>query len=227
MSNINSGFLIINKPSGPTSHDIIDELRNITGIKKIGHAGTLDPLASGVLIMAIGQEATKKISQFVKLDKKYVATLHLGTVSDTHDRMGIIKELNPEYPELSPKAVNKVLIKFIGKQKQVPPMYSAKKVKGYKLYQLARKGERVKREPVDIEIYNIKLLSLNWPLMTLEVHCSSGTYIRALARDIGQKLSCGAYVEELRRTAVGKFKLKQAVSINKLNKNNWQDYLFN
>lgn len=219
------GFLIINKPVGPTSHDIINQLRKITGIRKIGHAGTLDPFASGVLIVAVGREATKRIDKFVKLDKEYVAKLKLGAFSNTYDRTGGIKENKFECkPEK--KNVSKVLLRFVGKQKQIPPMFSAKKVQGKKLYELARKGIEIKRRPVDIEIYNIKLLSYKWPFLKIKIKCSSGTYIRSLTDDIGKSLGTGAYLESLERTAVGKFKINKAVELNNVDRS-YKNYYCN
>lgn len=218
-------FLLINKISGPTSHDIIDKLRQITGVQKIGHAGTLDPFASGLLIVAIGRESTRQISKFVKLDKEYLATLKLGAVSDTYDRTGR-KQLTIDNLQLTESEIERVLKKFIGKQKQIPPMFSAKKVKGKKLYELARQGIEIEREAQEVEIYNIELLewlNVNCQLSII-VKCSSGTYIRTLAHDIGQALKCGAYLQKLVRTKIGEFKLEDAVEINKLNKNNWQEY---
>ncbi len=212
------GLWIINKPSGPTSHDIINYLRKSTGIKKIGHAGTLDPLASGVLIVAVGRKYTKQISQFVKLDKKYIAKLYLGAESDTYDKEGkIIFTKNLIGPDI--KKIKIVLKGFIGEQEQIPPMFSAKKYKGKKLYELARQGIKIKRKPVKINIYDLELLNYSWPFLTIKVHCSSGTYIRSLACDIGKKLGCGAYLEELERTAVGDFTIKEAIKI-KLNSHN-------
>ena len=219
-----SGFLLINKQIGPTSHDIIDKLRRITGIKKIGHAGTLDPFASGLLIVAVGREATREISKFVKLDKVYETELRLGMISDTHDNTGKV-EPGIIRPELRQEEVESVLKKFIGEQKQVPPMYSAKKVKGKKLYQLARQGKTIKREPADIKIFDIKLLKYKWPELKIKVHVSSGTYIRALARDIGRQLKCGAYLEELKRTAIGNYNLDQAKTLNDLEESNWHKLL--
>lgn len=227
----NSGFLFLNKPVGPTSHDMVSRLRRLTGIKKIGHAGTLDPLASGVLIMAIGREATREISGFVKLDKEYEAVLRLGAVSDTYDREGRVEfrvsncECRLSSVELRINTIEQVLEKFIGVQMQVPPMYSAKKVGGKKLYELARKGIDVERRPVEINIHELELSDYQWPLLKIRVRCSSGTYIRSLAHDIGQALGCGAYLEELKRTAVGEFKLEECINLEELNKENWKNKL--
>ena len=153
-----NGFLLINKPVGPTSHDVIYKLRRILGIKQIGHAGTLDPFASGLLLVGVG-EATKLLRHYVGLDKKYVATLRLGAVSDTYDRTGKVTSFKLQVSRLKKKDIEEVLKTFVGKQKQVPPMFSAKKVGGKKLYELARQGQTIKRQAQNIEIFDIKLLS--------------------------------------------------------------------
>jgi len=222
-----SGFILINKPSGPTSHDVIDKLRRITGIKKIGHAGTLDPFAHGLLIVAIGREATREIDRFVKLDKEYVADLYLGATTDTYDREGKIsyKVESKKLKVIDKNKIKKILKKFIGKQKQVPPMYSAKKIKGKKLYELARKGIEIQREAVEIMIYELEIRSYEWPRLKIKVKCSSGTYIRSLAYDVGEVLGCGAYLEELERTAIGKLKLSEAVSVKELDDKSWENKL--
>ncbi len=220
----NSGFLVVNKPVGPTSHDIVNQLRKITGIKKIGHAGTLDPFAGGVLVLAIGRNATKQIDKIVKTQKKYKAQICLGVVTDTHDSTGkIIEENKIEF--ITRKKIKKVLKNFQGRQKQIPPMFSAKKIKGEKLYNLARQGKIVEREPVEIEVYELKLKNYDFPGVEIEIICSSGTYIRSLAYDIGQELECGAYLKELQRTAVGDYTLKNAVNPEILTSQNWTEYL--
>ncbi|MFA5133544.1 MAG: tRNA pseudouridine(55) synthase TruB [Patescibacteria group bacterium] len=229
---MNSGFILINKPSGPTSHDIIDRLRRITGERRIGHAGTLDPFANGLLIVAVGREATRQISDFSKLDKTYIAKLRLGATSDTQDRTGKIQlQITNEELRITEEKIKKALEKFTGPQMQTPPMYSAKKIKGKKLYELARQGIEVEREPVKINVYYIKLLELtkedkteNTTHLIIETRVSSGTYIRTLAHDIGQALGCGAYLEELARTEVGEHSLKDAADLEDL-KNSWEKYL--
>ncbi len=220
-----SGFLLIKKPSGPTSHDIIDELRRITGERKIGHAGTLDPFASGLLIVAVGREATRNIAQFIKQDKTYIAKLHLGATSNTFDRTGIIQNGQRPLDILHKVEIEKILKKFVGEQKQIPPMYSAKKVGGKKLYELARKGVEIERKPAEIKIHYIKLLNYKYPELEIETRVSSGTYIRTLANDIGQALGCGAYLEELQRTEIGGYKLKNAVETKNLTKENWNNFI--
>lgn len=221
----NFGFILINKPVGPTSFGVIARLRKITGIKKIGHAGTLDPAASGLLLCAIGREATRQISQFVKKDKEYEALVILGSSSDTLDREGeIIKKYSGE--PIKNEEIKKVVSLFSGKQEQIPPMFSAKKVGGKKLCDLARKGIEIAREPARIEIYKIEVLKYKWPELHLKIKCSSGTYIRSLAADIGERLGCGAYLGALIRTELGEYKLKKAVSLEKLDSQNWQKFLF-
>ena len=221
---MSGGFILINKPSGITSHDVVDELRKITKIKKIGHAGTLDPFATGLLILGIGREFTKKLSIFQKKDKEYVATLRLGAESDTFDRDGKIVEKPVEkIPER--EEIEKVLKNFLGEIEQIPPAFSAKKVKGRKLYELARKGIKVEPKPQKVKIYEISILEYKFPYLKIKVECSSGTYIRSLANDIGKKLGCGAYVEELTRTKIGEFSIKNAVELSKLDCQNWKNFL--
>lgn len=220
-----SGFLLINKPPGPTSHDIVNQLRKITGIKKIGHAGTLDPFAEGLLVLAIGRESTREISKFVKLDKEYIATLKLGFVSDTYDKTGKINEGRKSI-QPSTEEIEKVLKTFINETEQLPPMFSAKKIKGKKLYELARKGIEIERKPHKITIYNIEILDYDFPLLKIKVKCSSGTYIRTLAHDAGQMFGCGAYLERLQRTAIGDLKIEDALDIKKLTHDNWSEFLF-
>jgi tRNA pseudouridine55 synthase len=226
MKNKISGFILIDKPSGMTSHDVVDYLRKITKIRKIGHAGTLDPIATGLLILGIGREATKKLSKFQKLDKEYVAKIRLGAISDTFDREGKILILKTiKIPK--EKEIEKVLKGFEGELLQSPPPYSAKRIKGVRLYELARKGILVKTKPKKVKIYKIEMLKYEWPYLKIKVSCSSGTYIRSLANDIGQKLGCGGYVENLRRTKIGNFKVENAQKLENLNSKNWQKFLFN
>lgn len=220
-----TGFLLVNKPLGLTSHEVVDKLRQITKIKKIGHAGTLDPMAEGLLILGIEREATKKLSNFLKLDKEYLAKIRLGAVSDTFDKEGkIFKKKVKKIP--TEKEVRKVLKNFLGKIKQRPPVFSAKKFKGKKLYQLARRGVKVEIKPQEVEIKKIKILNYKWPYLEIKVNCSSGTYIRSLANDIGDKLSCGGFLEKLLRTRIGNFSLKKALPLEKINSQNWQKFIF-
>ncbi len=208
-----SGFLLIDKPVGPTSHDVVDMVRRILHTRKVGHAGTLDPFASGLLIIAVGA-MTKQLSNFVGLDKAYEATLRLGATSDTMDRTGKIEQ--KECAAISKEAFEAALETFRGEIAQVPPMYSAKKIDGKKLYELAREGKEIERKPVRVTIHELELVSFSWPKATIRTRVSSGTYIRALADDIGKTLGCGAYLEELRRTSIGRYTVDRAVSPKEL-----------
>ena len=212
-----SNILLVNKPPGPTSHDIVDDVRKITGESRVGHTGTLDPFAEGLLIVLVGREATKRQAEFLKLDKEYIATLRFGAETDTDDITGSsLSFARDRGQKITINDTKRVIQKFIGEISQIPPDYSAIKIKGKKAYELARKGEKPKLEPRKINIYNIKILNYEWPLLELTVQCSSGTYIRALARDIGRDLGCGAYLEKLIRTKIGKYSLKDAVTIDAL-----------
>ena len=219
------GFILIDKPVGPTSFSVVACLRRITGIKKIGHAGTLDPFASGLLLCAIGREATREIGQFVKLGKEYEADIFLGKSTDTFDRQGSIRE---EYvgKKIKRKTVEAAVFSFLGKQKQIPPMFSAKKIGGRKLCDLARKGIEIERRPNEIEIYELKILRYSWPRLKIRISCSSGTYIRSLADDLGKKLGSGAHLTELRRTRINGYLVKKAVKLEKIKAENWCKFLF-
>jgi tRNA pseudouridine55 synthase len=223
-----TGFILIDKQKEWTSHDVVAYLRKVTGVKKIGHAGTLDPFATGLLIVGVGRDATKRLDEFKAMQKEYVATIKLGYVSDTYDSTGIIKKQKKQVPTGHPisgknkKTILKdeilpVLKKFIGKQMQVPPMFSAKKVKGKKLYELARKGIEIERKANEIEIYGIELLRSTDHDLRITISCSTGTYIRSLAKDIGQALGVGAYCQELRRTKIGEYSIKNAVKPKDIN----------
>ena len=218
-----NGFILINKPKGWTSHDVVAKMRGITSVRKIGHAGTLDPVATGLLILGIGK-ATKELQQIIGMDKEYEAVVELGKTSDTYDREGKIETLaQVEAQDFAP--VRNALKSFTGKQDQVPPMYSARKVNGKKLYELARQGKEIERPAKKITIHKIELQDYTWPILKIIVNCSSGTYIRSIAHDIGQNLGCGAYLKELNRISIGKCKLSTAHEIKDLTRDNWQKYL--
>lgn len=206
----------IYKPKGPTSHDIIYQIRRITRVKRVGHAGTLDPAASGVLVVAIGREFTKQLSTIVDSDKEYEATVKLGARSNTDDGEGEIVEFQRSNDKFQIGDIKKVLATFVGKIKQVPPKFSAIKMSGRKAYELARKGQEVVMEPRAVEIYKIELLSYSWPELTIQVHCGKGVYIRSLARDIGESLGVGGYMSALERTRVGNFKLEDCLDLEQL-----------
>jgi tRNA pseudouridine55 synthase len=216
-------FLLIDKPKGMTSHDVIDSVRKITGERKVGHAGTLDPNATGLLIVAIGREATKKLGRIAKDTKKtYVAEIFLGEERETDDAEGKILKQVQNDKGFTKKIIKEILKSFEGKQEQIPPLYSAIKIKGRKAYELARKGKKVRLEPRKIMIHSIKLIDYKYPRLKIEVNVSAGTYIRALARDIGRKLGCGAYLKNLKRIRIGRFDIKNAVKLSKL-ENFWQE----
>lgn len=208
------GIIIINKPSGCTSHDIVSKIRKKLNIKKVGHTGTLDPLATGVLPILLGN-ATKLSKYLINHDKEYIATIKLGVKTDTADIEGIVLE-KQEVPQISEKQIIEVLDSCIGKQKQIPPMYSAIKVKGKKLYEYARNGENIEVEPRDIEIYNIELIQYKDNNIKFKVACSKGTYIRSLCENIAQKLNTIGTMLELKRTQVGIFKIEEAAELEEL-----------
>lgn len=200
------------KPSGPTSFQIIYQLRKITGEKKIGHAGTLDPLASGVLIVGIGRASTKKLDSFMHQDKAYTATLILGKISSTDDAEGEISGFNLDIePDI--QQVQKVISSFIGNIQQIPPIFSAIKINGKNSYELARKGKAVELKSRQVSIYSIKIITYNYPSLQISVECGKGTYIRSLARDIGEKLGTGAFLSDLTRTKVGDFTKENTLTL--------------
>lgn len=206
------GIIAINKPKGPTSHDIIDQVRRITQERKVGHAGTLDPLASGVLVVAIGKKFTKQLSTIVIKDKSYTATINLGVKSSTDDDQGIKTScVNPIIPTMH--QIESTLASFIGKTNQVPPQFSAIKINGKRAYKHARQGERIHIDPRPIDIHSLVLEEYNWPTLTISVSTGSGVYIRALARDIGNHLQCGAHLIDLVRTSVGQYTLTKSISL--------------
>jgi len=210
-----SGIYNIFKPAGPTSHDIINQVRKMSGEKRVGHAGTLDPFAEGVLIVAVSREYTKKLGQFLKQDKTYRTTVRLGAESDTFDLTGKIKNIDVKQKP-SKKEILKTLDKFIGEIEQIPPSFSAIKIKGKKAYELARKGIVPNLKPRKVKIYSIKILKYKWPYLEIETKVSSGTYIRSLAHDLGQTLKIGGYLEKLVRTKTGSFNLQKSLRLYKV-----------
>ncbi len=205
-----SGFIIMDKPTGWTSHDVVAKMRGVLKERKIGHLGTLDPLATGVLVLAVGRDATKQISQFMKLDKEYEATMELGKVSDTYDTEGKVESL--PIGDISEAKILEVMATFWGETSQMPPAFSAKKINGKKAYELARAGLPVVLKPVMVKMRGWDI-SIDMPIVKFKVEVSSGTYIRSLVHDIGQKLGCGAVLTALRRTRVGDFKIEEAKKI--------------
>ncbi|MCS7091798.1 MAG: tRNA pseudouridine(55) synthase TruB [Patescibacteria group bacterium] len=218
------GYLLIDKPKNLTSHDVINILRKITGVKKIGHAGTLDPNATGLLIIGIGREFTKKLGYFAsQVSKEYEAEIILGETRDTFDAEGAVIRVNSLVPSLD--QIKLVLEKKIGRQKQIPPKFSAIKIQGRKAYELARKGESFMLKPKDVVVHSIDLLDYNYPKLKLLLKVSSGTYIRSLANDVGDMLSCGAYLNELRRTKIGKYSVCEADKLENIKPENWQRFV--
>jgi len=218
------GILPVNKPKLKTSFSLVSTLRKLTGIKKIGHAGTLDPFADGVMIMMIGKRYTQLSHRFLNQNKEYLATVHLGIVTDTFDIEGQITSQSSFIPSLS--EIEEVLIQFQGTIMQTPPMFSAKKVGGKKLYHLARKGITIEREAVPVNLH-IEMIDYSYPHLKLKVQCSKGTYLRSLAYDIGVELGCGAHLFSLTRTQSGTFTLEDCCDGARLFESgyDWMQYL--
>lgn len=210
-----SHILALWKPKGPTSHDIVDAVRRITNERRVGHAGTLDPMAEGVLVIGVGREATKQLATIVAHEKEYVATMRLGATSDTDDAEGTVTE-SVRQESVSRGDVERILPLFIGRIEQVPPVYSAVKVRGKPAHRRVRGGENVHLAPRVVEVRTIDLLRYEWPQLELRVVCGSGTYIRALARDIGERLGVGGHLTTLTRTRVGTFTKDIALTLEQL-----------
>ncbi len=206
--------LNINKPLGLTSFDIVRQIRRWTGYNKVGHAGTLDPLATGVLIVCMGS-ATKQISEFMEMEKEYKGIIELGKTTTTDDREGEILSRQP-VPLLSRKDILTILSQFKGEIKQVPPTYSALKLNGQRLYRLARRGNPIQLNARSVYIDDIELLNWETPFLFVRVVCGKGTYIRALARDIGRCLGTGGYLKSLQRTRIGSFCIKDSYSLEEI-----------
>ena len=205
------GVLLIDKPSGMTSHDVVDKVRRKLKMKRIGHAGTLDPLATGLLIILVGK-ATKLSQYLMSLDKVYEGTITLGVATNTYDAEGEVMTTIP-VPELTMDAVSKTLDSFMGDQYQTPPMFSAVKINGQPLYKLARKGQEVEREPRFIRISRFETTRFESPEIDFSLDCTKGTYVRTLASDIGEKLGCGAHLSGLRRTASDRFRIEDSITL--------------
>ncbi len=217
-------FLLVDKPKGITSFDVVARLRKMTGEKKIGHSGTLDPLATGLLIVGIGRNSTRKLSNFLKQDKEYEVHIVLGEERKTDDALGEVRDAVFEKIIPSKKEVSKALNNFLGNIEQVPPDFSAIKISGKRSYEMARSGKKVSLRPRKVVVYSIKLLEYNYPDVFINCKVSSGTYIRSLARDLGRLLKTGAYVKGLRRLAIGRCKVSEAVSLDKINSSNWKTF---
>lgn len=204
------GILVIRKEKGYTSHDVVARLRGILHMKKIGHTGTLDPEAEGVLPVALGK-ATRLVDMLTEKEKTYEAVMRLGVVTDTQDMTGTV--LSETEVSVTEAEVETAIASFVGEQQQIPPMYSALKVNGKKLYELAREGKTVERKARTVHFYEITVLEMKLPIVRFRVTCSKGTYIRTLCHDMGQKLGCGGCMESLLRTKVGRFELEECMTL--------------
>lgn len=210
---LNEGLLLLDKPKGQTSFSLVAALRRLSKVQKIGHAGTLDPIATGVMVMLIGRSYTRMSNQFLSQEKEYLAELRLGISTDTFDAEGRQVDFSDKVPASS--EIETALQQFQGTIMQTPPMFSAKKVQGKKLYNLARKGVTIERAPVQVHL-KTELLSYDYPRLVLKITCSKGTYVRALAHDLGALLGCFAHLTELRRTRSGTFCIEQCINWNAL-----------
>jgi tRNA pseudouridine55 synthase len=208
------GAILVDKPAGPTSHDVVDAIRRKFGIKKVGHCGTLDPNATGLLIIVLGR-GTKLSERLMGDDKVYEGTVKFGETTDSYDCDGELVASLP-VPQMTLEQINEEASKFIGDQMQIPPMVSAIKKDGVPLYKLARKGVEVEREPRLIHIYNFRFTEYAEPFAKCRVACTKGTYVRSLAHDLGQKLGCGGHLTTLRRSASGKFDVADAKPLDEI-----------
>lgn len=206
------GAILVDKPAGPTSHDVVDAIRRHFGIKKVGHCGTLDPNATGLLIIVLGR-GTKLSEKLMGDDKVYEGTIRFGVATSSYDADGEVLETRP-VPALSLEQLNELAGQFIGDQMQTPPMVSAIKKDGVPLYKLARKGIEVEREPRLIHIYNFRFTNYAEPNGDFRLACTKGTYVRSVAQELGQKIGCGAHLAELRRSASGKFDVADATPLD-------------
>jgi tRNA pseudouridine55 synthase len=227
IKNAISGALVVDKPVGMTSHDVVQAIRNGTGLRRAGHTGTLDPRASGVLVILIGPAV--RLSEYVSAsDKRYQAIIRLGGSTDTFDAEGLVTPTKDPV-NVTEAQFEEALKTFIGEIEQTPPPYSAVKVQGRKAYEMAREGEEVELAPRKITVHHLEVLEWAPPEVVIDVHCSSGTYVRSLANDLGVMLGCGAYLVGLRRTKSGRFSLRDSVPLRKLQEaftaGNWYQYL--
>lgn len=205
------GVLLIDKPGGITSHDIVDRVRRKLRMKRVGHAGTLDPMATGLVLILVGKAT--KLSQFLMtLDKAYEGTISLGQETDSHDADGEVTAELP-VPPMDEATIRQHVESFIGDQYQIPPMFSAKKQGGVALYKLARKGQTVEREPRFIRVSNFILDRWESPELDFTIHCSKGTYVRTIAHDLGQRIGCGAHLSALRRIEIERFQIEDSIPL--------------
>ncbi len=211
-----TGIILVNKKRGMTSHDVVDEIREILHQKKVGHMGTLDPQAEGLLVLGVGR-ATRLFPFLVKGTKVYTGIIRLGAETDTYDRDGKILSEVKEF-NLTGEEIKKAMGEFVGQIIQVPPPFSAKKMGGKRMYDLARKGKKVEPKPVKVEIYYFTLKSYDPPYLHFDIKCSAGTYVRSIAHDLGKKLGVGGYLDYLKRLRSGEFSLENAYSLEELRK---------
>lgn len=215
LKNAISGVLVVDKPVGMTSHDVVQAIRNGTGIRRAGHTGTLDPRASGVLVILVGPAV--RLSEYVSAsDKRYQAVIRLGASTDTYDADGRFTQQSNVPINVTEQQFEETLKQFVGEIEQTPPPYSAVKVQGRRAYDMARQGEEVDLAPRKITVHHLEVLEWAPPEVVVDVHCSSGTYVRSLANDMGNALGCGAYLVGLRRTKSGRFSLRDATPLRKL-----------
>ncbi len=208
------GALVINKPTGRTSHDIVDAVRHLAGFRQVGHLGTLDPLATGVLVLLLGK-ATRLVRFYTGRRKRYTAAFRFGFATNTYDSEGVAQGPDSA-PALDRAVLEHYAAESVGRFDQMPPIFSAKKVQGRPAYELARKNEVVELKPASVEVFEYRLTGLEGSIARFAVECSSGTYIRSLVHDMGQRVGCGAHLVEICRTAVGEFSLEQALTIEEL-----------
>ncbi|MBM3248268.1 MAG: tRNA pseudouridine(55) synthase TruB [Candidatus Omnitrophica bacterium] len=209
------GILLIDKPQGITSHDVVNSVRRKLGIRRVGHAGTLDPIATGLLIVLVGK-VTKSFNKFVNFDKEYFATLTLGESTDTGDALGKMVKNEP-FAHITKEKIEEASKRFVGDIEQIPPMVSALKYKGKRLYSLAKKGISVPRESRKIKIYSLEIKRFCPPEVDFQVICSKGTYIRKLGEDIGEALGCCGHISKIRRIAIGHFRIEEAIKLEDVN----------
>jgi tRNA pseudouridine55 synthase len=208
------GVLAVDKPAGWTSHDVVGKVRRLAGLRQVGHAGTLDPMATGVLLLCLGR-ATRLLEYLAGQPKTYLAQVTLGAATDTFDADGEVAMRRP-VPILAPEQIDAALDSFRGEIMQRPPAYSALKRDGVALYQRARAGEQVEIEPRPVTVYALDLLAFDGQTVQLRVHCGAGTYVRSIAHDLGQALGCGGHLSALRRTAIGRFSIEDTVTLEQL-----------
>jgi tRNA pseudouridine55 synthase len=208
------GALVINKPKGRTSHDIVDAVRHLAGFRQVGHLGTLDPLATGVLVLLLGK-ATRLVRFYAGRRKRYNASFRFGYATNTYDSEGAAAGPDAS-PVLDRERIEKFAAECVGRFDQIPPVFSAKKVHGRPAYEMARKNQAVELKPASVEVFEYRLLEVEGSTARFSMECSSGTYIRSLAHDMGQKIGCGAHLSEICRTAVGEFSLDQSIELEEL-----------